>query len=337
MTTHSSTTMTVSEFNAAARQSGGLTSFVSLCENALVCLPGSRVTIDDVAIDAFAAKVKPATGNGYGWNDYISPRANEEPMNVGRVFHEMAAIVGQMGGFFEQTATGIRKWEVGGSGAKAMVEKMANVRQAFGAPGESVIVPHKLLSPLHEKLTETPFAEWRADALMEFMPFTQMGKTLRLVEQIRDNNGVLQLDFAAAQAVTRTYPTSFGGDPFNKKANLLLLMMAAHIDSRPDTPMRPRYVLNTIAAADYRLPQALSAPDVGILKLDDALQARLQDRSQLLDLNDPDVVKLRVGAVVALHRGAQRSGRSIAEWEAPYGKPVVTLRSKAAPYHPCRC
>jgi hypothetical protein len=233
----------------------------------------------------------------------------------------MAAVVGQLGGFFERTAGGIRKWEVDGSGAKAMVQKMAEIRNTIGVPGETQGGFKGLMGvKLARAFEGTPFASWRVKALNEFMSYDSLRQTEKLlrdctVDDLSSPSARLTFDLPLAQQLAETFPVSFGGDPFFKKASLALLMVDAHIAARKGAEATPAIALNTIAAADYRLPQALSAQGVDIVRLSPRLCKKLQAQ-ELVSIADTDVVKLRAASVVVAHRLCVQSGQPMSVVDA---------------------
>lgn len=301
---------TVEAFNNMALAITDKTEFVALCERALVSLPGAgNVRVNDEAVAAFATKIPaPPTAGGYGWNDYMSKEASAEPLDITRVFHEMAAISGQQGGFYTNQFGKVKKWEVKGSGAQAMVNKMADIRQLVAVPGYHDCATTDWQGALRKELMGTPYSQWRHKALSEFMPVSSTGNTAELLDEITNRDGVLQLDFYAATRIARHYPSSFGGDPFRKKAVLTMLLTAAHLKSRMKEGDAPRYILNTIAAMDYRVPQTLSAPSVGVLEYSDAFKARLEEQKGL-KIHDPMIVLMRAGGAVAMHKLGEASGK----------------------------
>jgi hypothetical protein len=297
------------EFSRLAVRTHSVSAYVDLCERFVrETPPRNAVVIDQTALSTFAISITAPTGPAFGWNDYISSDANAAPLYLAKVFHEMAAITGQLGGYFERSREGVRKWEVDGSGAKATVLKMAEIRDEIGVPGEMQnafrgITMHKL----GRAFAGVPYKTWRVEALEEMMGYgalRETGKLLRDYTQPRTTGQqpTVTLDFTMAQQLADMFPYSFGNDPFFKKASLTLLLVDAHVAARRQAGEAvPDIKVESIAAADYRLPQALSAEGVGILKLSPRLRAKLEEK-RLLAEQDEDVFKLRAASIVAAHK-----------------------------------
>ena len=332
-----SKSLTVTSFNKAASRITNPAEFIALCERGLREIePAGTVRIDEVAIAAYAPRIAPATGTAYGWNDYISPQANAAPLDMARVTHEFAAITGQQGGFFRPLGPDVvRKWELNGSGAAALVAHMQDMRLNIGTPGYNGMSTQRARRELETAFHGKPFGKWRTDAMMEFMPANRLARTQEFLADITDVNGTLHFNLRAARKLGELFPLSYAGDPFAKKANLLLFMLAAHLDSRQAQEAVPSYKLGTIAAIDYRLPQALSAQGVGILKFHARLAERLT-RGDVMQIDDPDVVKIRMAAAIATDKLVKVSGRSLSEVDGALWKEGRTLEKQKKALNPMR-
>ncbi len=311
---------TVDAFNHIAMRIDRTSAYIAFCDFALASLGrANSVTLDHAAIDRFAdampADEKPSTRSSY-----LSPAAWAGPLNEVRVMHQFGAIIGQMGGFFEQQADGTtRKWELEGSGAKAVVAKMADIRKALGDAGEGETRPSKLGPKLTRLFDGTPMQAWRIAAMKEFYAAGAMKKTEQVLRAsapgLKDGQMVvgasLTLDFKTIQNLARAYPVSFGGDPLYKKAALLVLMANSHFAARKAEWLEGQSItLNSIVGADYRIPQGAMTEQLGMIRIDDELRQRIA-RREVMDINDPDVIKLRLATVLLGDRIARRSGRSI--------------------------
>lgn len=160
---------------------------------------------------------------------------------------------------------------------------------------------------------------WRVAAMKEFYSAGAMKKTEQLLRKSAPNlasnqmvvGASLALDFATIRNVAEAYPVSFGGDPFFKKASLLVLMANSHFQARKNEWLEGQTITQDgIVGADYRIPQGAMTEQLGMIKIDDTLRQRLAAR-EVMDINDPDVVKLRLASVLIGDRIHRRSGRSI--------------------------
>src|SRR4051812_30786630 len=140
--------------------------FVENCKDILS--KQSYVSINDAALKAFAKTLKPSEFVP-DWKDYISPAANDPAQyDFTRAFYELAMITAQNGGFIYADQSGAaQKWQKDGSGAKAMVEKMAEIRAAQALPFYD-IKPAAVDSHIAPLLAGAPFAEKRLKIFKEF-------------------------------------------------------------------------------------------------------------------------------------------------------------------------
>jgi len=249
------------------------------------------VRINDAAIEAYAGQLK-SSGFIPDWKEYISAAANSRAdYDFKRVFYEMAMVVANQGGFIYADADGCaQKWHLGGSGARAMVAKMAEIRAA-GA----------LL------LDGVPFAEERLVIFEAFADAARYAQVAALLDDAYDG-GPYVLDMAFAQRLAQAMPESFGNDPFLKKAILTVLMAAGNAHSHSIHAD----ISDLTVAADYILPQVLNADHIGILSFSPVLEEKLSCR-HLFRENAQEVTALRAAAVVACERLAELSGLTARE------------------------
>ena len=276
--------------------------FVENCEDILA--HQSDVRINDAALEVYAKTLKAASFVP-DWKDYISAEANRaEGYDFKRAFYEMAMIVANQGGFiFEDKDGKASKWHLNGSGAKAMVAKMAELREAGALPYYDVPKDdiRAKLSPL---LAGVPFAEKRLEIFESFADPKRHQAVMDLIDQAHDGKKYV-FDVAFAQKLATIMPEGFGDDPFFKKSILTALMAAGnghHHGIHTD-------VADMTVAADYILPQVLNADHIGVLSFSPALTEKLE-RRELFAENAADVTVLRAAAVVACERLASLSGLS---------------------------
>lgn len=265
----------------------------------------SDVVINDHALEAFAQTLN-ASSFVPDWKEYISAAANDDTQySFKRAFYEMAMIVANQGGFIYEDVEGVsKKWQVNGSGAKAMVEKMAEIRTAGALPFYDLATPAAVEEKMRPLLKDVPFAEARMDIFKSFADPARHDAVMQLLDDAFDGKRyTFDMDFA--QKLARVMPESFGNDPFFKKSILTALMASAnghHHGIQTD-------VSDMTVAADYILPQVLNADHIGVLSFSPALTQKLQNR-QMFKENAAEVTALRAAAVVACDRLAKISGLS---------------------------
>lgn len=276
--------------------------FIENCEDILA--QQSDVVINDKALEDFAQTLK-ASSFIPDWKEYISAAANDDARyDFKRAFYEMAMIVANQGGFIYEDADGVsQKWQVNGSGAKAMVEKMAEIRTAGALPFYD-LAPQDVETKIRPLLAGVPFADERIAIFKAFADPVRHQAVMDLLDQAFDGQKYT-FDMAFAEKLAQVMPEGFGNDPFFKKSILTALMASAnghHHGIKAD-------VSDMTIAADYILPQVLNADHIGVLSFSPALTAKLQNREMFRE-NADEVTALRAAAVVACDRLADISGLS---------------------------
>jgi len=276
--------------------------FLENCED--IVRKQADVTIDDAALKAFAKTIQ-ASNFVPDWKEYISEAANSaENYNFKRAFYEFAMITAQQGGFIFEDANGqAQKWQKNGSGAKAMVEKFAEIRAAGALPFYD-IAEQDIGQVLRPFFAEVPFTEQRLAILKEFAAPETHDKVMQLLDSMYDGTQY-KLDMNFLGQLAQILPQGLGDDPFMKKNMLTALMAAAnahHHGVKVDTS-------DLLPAADYILPQVLNADHVGILKFSPALTEKLEKR-QGLDENAREVEALRAATILVCDRLMKESNLS---------------------------
>jgi len=276
--------------------------FIENCKDILA--RQSDVVINDKALEAFAQTLK-ASSFIPDWKEYISAAANDEAQyDFKRAFYEMAMIVANQGGFIYEDAAGVaQKWQVNGSGARAMVEKMAEIRDAGALPFYD-LSPAAVEANIRPLLAGVPFADERIAIFKSFADPARHQAVMDLLDGAFDG-GKYTFDMAFAEKLAQVMPEGFGNDPFFKKSILTALMASAnghHHGVKTD-------VSDMTIAADYILPQVLNADHIGVLSFSPALTEKLQKREMFRE-NADAVTALRAAAVVACERLAEISGLS---------------------------
>lgn len=276
--------------------------FIQNCEDILA--RQSDVVINDAALEDFAKTLK-ASSFVPDWQEYISAAANDAAQyDFKRMFYEMAMIVANQGGFIYEDDAGVsQKWQVNGSGAKAMVEKMAEIRAAGALPFYD-LTPAEVDQKIRPLLKDVPFAQTRLDIFKSFADPKRHEAVMQLLDDAFDGQKyTFDMDFA--EKLAKVMPEGFGNDPFFKKSILTALMASAnghHHGIQTD-------VSDMTVAADYILPQVLNADHIGVLSFSPALTEKLNKREMFRE-NADEVTALRAAAVVACDRLASLSGLS---------------------------
>ena len=264
----------------------------------------SDVVINDHALEVFAQTLK-ASSFVPDWKEYISAAANDDAQyDFKRAFYEMAMIVANQGGFIYEDADGVsQKWQVNGSGAKAMVEKMAAIRDAGALPFYD-LKPEVVEAAIRPLLAGVPFADERIAIFKSFADPARHQAVMDLLDTAFDGEKYT-FDMAFAEKLAQEMPEGFGNDPFLKKSILTTLMASAnghHHNIKTD-------VSDMTIAADYILPQVLNADHIGVLSFSPALTEKLQRRDMFRE-NANEVMALRAAAVVACEKLSEISGLS---------------------------
>ena len=263
-----------------------------------------HVSIDHEKLKTLAATftqaVKPPS-----WNDYISDAAKADPFDATRILFEMALICAQQGGFITPDENGVpQKWNVGGSGAAAMVNKMAELRAAHAVPGLDITDPAEVEAKIAPHLAGVPFAAERVEMFREFAEPGVYAKLDKLVKAAwQEDEKRYNFDFNFINDMADLFPQSFTTDPFRKKAILSVLMMATHAENRGVT-----VVTDTPPASDYVLPQVLEG--LGVLKISDELREKLVKREGFTEA-DPVARDIRAATIVAAAELSKESGARV--------------------------
>jgi hypothetical protein len=276
-----------------------LQQFLENCRD--ICAQSPHVSVDHEKLAELAATFKQAS-KPPSWNNYISEQAKVDPLDMTRVFFEMALICAQQGGFIYPDENGQpQKWNINGSGAQAMLARMDELRAAHVLPGIDIAdaaAAEQAIAPL---LGDAPFPQARLAMFAEFAAPETYAKLDALVKTAWDDeNRRYNFDFSFINTVADLFPQSFAADPFRKKIILSVLMTAAHAENRGVT-----VTTDAPVASDYVLPQVLEG--LGALKISEELRGKLVAREGLAE-NDPVVRDIRAATITACRELAELSG-----------------------------
>jgi hypothetical protein len=265
----------------------------------------SEVRVNPQALAVFAQMMaEKQQGQEYKpmrWEKYISSEANAEPLDLARVLFEFALISAQNGGYLYCDAEGkTRKWEKNGSGADALLDKMAELRQAQKVPGIHLHHPDAVAQELAPLLKDVPYAQDRLKIFAEFAAPDALEACRAIAQHSIQTDGSVHFDYGTMLALAKLSPLGLGEDSFLKKAALTLLLTANHLMARgvPVTTDLP-------PAAEYRLFQTLEK--AGVIEVSQPI-AEAINRGLLFEEDDPRVKAMRDAVVVAVQGIKERSG-----------------------------
>ena len=283
--------------------------FIENCEDILS--KQSYVSINEAALEAFAKTLKASASVPPEWKDDLSTVANDaDHYDLGRAFYELAMTTAQNGGYIYEDENGLaKKWQKDGSGSKAMIEKMNEIRAAKALPFYD-ITPEEVDSRIAPLLGDMPYTEKRLKIFKEFASAENHRKAIELLASAFDGTSY-KIDMNFVKKLAAIFPTGLGNDPFLKKATLTALMIAGnayHHNIKVD-------VSDLTVAADYILPQVLNAGNVGILSFSPEMTKTLENRQPLPEDSDK-VQALRAAAVVVCEKLAKLSGLTAQDIDA---------------------
>lgn len=217
-------------------------------------LSAGRIALNYEKFDALADEI-PA-GRPFHWPGYVSPELYDGSINLPRLTKEFALISAHQGGFIDAAADGSpRKWEIDGSGSKAMLALFDRLREAKALPGVNCNQPRDVDVLTAPMLEGVPFARQRIAMFKEFSGPKADGIFEHLAKRrVMTPDGDISIGYQFVQDLHQAFPLSFGTDPLGKKACLAGLLLASHLKSRGK-----EVAIDIPAALDYRLPQVLDA------------------------------------------------------------------------------
>jgi hypothetical protein len=240
------------------------------------------------------------------WRSYVSPLDATAP-DTSRLFFELALTISQFGGFIGYRADGtVDSWKRDGSGIKALLATMDEIRAAKKLPGIDITEDYD--RELAHFFIRTPFGKQRLDMLKEVG--TPMARRYfhELLLCARRRDGSYRFNVLHMKGLACRFPLSFGEDPvFHKKASLLLMTLEIALNQLGATA-----VAETLPPADYRIPQILEG--LGILKFSDDVSRKI-NTGHIFKLEDPEVHAIRAATVEAV-------GLIKARYEQQHGKEI---------------
>lgn len=225
------------------------------------------------------------------WRSYVGPVDRDAP-DISRLFFELALTISQFGGFVGYRSDGGHEtWKYDGSGVKAVLTTMDNVRSARKLPGIDIFGDYD--RELAHFFIRTPFGKQRLDMLAEVG--TPMARLFfhRLLQLARGRDGTYRFNILHMQGLGCRFPMAFGEDPlFYKKASLLLMTMEIALNQ-----LGASAITETLPPADYRIPQILEG--LGILRFSDEVARKIMDK-HMFRIDDPEVNAIRTATVEAV-------------------------------------
>lgn len=268
----------IKSFEGLLRAAATKEAFLATCRS----FETPDVMIDYGALASFAAAVnKPKFISG--WDEYRTP-GNDLPTD----FVELAVSTVQQGGYLYADARGrVRKWEIGGSGAKALLSKMDEARNAQSLPAIHINTQAEAEKSLRTIFNGTPYSHQRTKIWQELAATGKAEKLKEILQQSQTADGGYRFEFSTLKSLANVLPQGLGEDPFLKKVALLTILFAgvAHHKLAPNSVK-----LDVIVPADYRVPQ--TGHNAGLLRFSDRLVATL-DSGALLSQSDFFVTQIR--------------------------------------------
>ncbi len=225
------------------------------------------------------------------WRGYVSAVDLAAP-DTGRLFFELALTISQFGGFVGYRSDGeIDTWKRDGSGVKAILATMSEIRAARKLPG--IDLADRYDRELAHFFIRVPFGKQRLDMLTEVG--TPMARRYfhHLLAIAKGRDGSYRFNVLHMTGLACRFPLSFGEDPvFYKKASLLLMTMEIALNQ-----LGAKAIAETLPPADYRIPRILEG--LGILKFSDEVSRKVKD-GHVFRLEDPEVHAIRAATVEAV-------------------------------------
>lgn len=220
------------------------------------------------------------------WDWYL--RSATQP--IGITVLDLAFNAALNGGYFQYDPNGrIVQWAKDGSGSAMLLDWIAALHREGLEPGSDVPLDERF-ERVATMLEGVPCAEERLEIVVEFADPTRLAVLTRIADRVTSGRPVV-FDLPLVDEVAAAFPASFGADPFRKKACLLFLMLAGHLQSRGQAAS---YRLPI--PSDYQIPRILAW--LGVIEVSDAFAAALKDETRLLDVESAMVTHFRAAAVV---------------------------------------
>ncbi|MGO9547298.1 MAG: queuosine salvage family protein [Rhodomicrobium sp.] len=262
-----------------------------------------HVTICPDSIPEILPWLEPGPPNE-AWRGYVSPVDPAAP-DLSRLFFELALTISQFGGFIGYDADGsVDSWKRDGSGIKAILATMADIRAARKLPG--IDIHGNYDRELAHFFIHAPFGRQRLDILKEVGSSAARRIFHHTLPLALRSDGSYFFSMVHLKFLACRFPLAFGQDPvFYKKASLLLMTMEIALNQ-----LGTKAVAETLPPADYRIPQILEG--LGILQFSERLTGKI-GRNHVFRLDAPEVRAIRAAAVEA-------AGLIKQEYERHYGR-----------------
>lgn len=236
------------------------------------------------------------------WKGYISDEVfNASSPDLNRAMFELVLNIANQSGFIVETPDGkAKKWEINGSGARAMVGVIANMRDQGLLPGINIKNPDEVSEKIGPLIKDVPYKDNRIAIFEEYTGIQAYNKISTILEEARTGDHSYKFNFDTVKKLAQAFPNSFGNDPFYKKASLVLIAMAGFA-----RPRGTEVQLDIPVASDYRLPQTLEA--LGILHFSPKLEKALEE-GQCFHEDHPIVQHLRAASVVVSDEISKQTG-----------------------------
>jgi hypothetical protein len=253
-----------------------------------------QVRLDRPELEALSSRVTRALPS-WEWNLPPELRGKGDPSEAAYVFFVQAALNYC---YWTLHDGRVEPWR---DGARTMVQRTLDLYAGGAFPGLH-LPARDVPRALAPQVADMPLAPSRLQALADV---SRPEDLRRILASARTASG-LRLDVALAARLAACFP-SFQ-DPFLKRAQLFLGMLAGYLESQ-QVPVQ----LDLTAYADYAVPQALR--HLGVLEYAPALAAAV-DGQRLIPAGSADELAIRSATLAACAELASLGGTSDAAVDA---------------------
>ena len=266
------------------------------------------VTIDEAAIDSVASTFL-MPERLPDWKDYISAQA-QEPYDLTRAAFEFALNASQNAGYTEPSPEGVTKWEINGSGSKALTAFFREMRDKKRLPGidlDEAGVQEQVAPMLDGKVItpdlrgrKVPFAAQRLEMFKEFAKPDAMQVFADIMAAAKTATGYHFTFENTVLPLRQHFPLSFGSDPLCKKALLMPILLTANAQAHGI-----QATTDVLLPADYRLPVTLNK--LGILNFSPEMLDVINNNA-MLEQDDPRLLAIRGATLIACDKLCHKAG-----------------------------
>lgn len=248
------------------------------------------VRIDEDCLSAYAESLsKPDFVPN--WREYASTNGKDD---IESAFYDLALNAAQNSGYYAVDSNGkFSKWELDGSGAKALVQKLDELETVGLRPtlhGAQVDI-----NALKKSISSLPYADERMAIFSEFNAPKNKDELIDIFRKCVTVGEEYIFSFENLKKLSDLMICGFGKDPFKKKLFLTPVLMAGFVYSFNGHDVKTE----GLAPADYRIPQTLH--NIGILRFSDRL-VNFLDREEIMPENSEYVRSIRAASIISVEK-----------------------------------